>query len=172
MRMSRIAKTSPSLGATPQAAIPRIRFDHQDITKVPLERIPNHTLLAAWLPLRQKASHFERRELRILAQQDCRDGTIRESPMRGGTSQNRAPRQKASGSPCTRRRNWRHPSTGPTFAYHHYAGFDLPLSRQNLYIVGARADQDHGHAPFAIKSAWLWARGHWVYQSPGTSSLA
>lgn len=137
--------------------MPRSRLDHRDINQVPLERIPNHTLLAAWLPLRQKASHSERRATvrnRILEIVQARNppfvllGTVH---VVHGLGHHKA-------KPSSRTGSYRfavHTAQEldalgyrSTFAYYHHADFDLPLSRQNLFIVGVRADQN---APFKFK---------------------
>lgn len=136
-----------------------LTLDPRDMTRVPLERIPDHTLLAAWLPLRYTPSEIEKRESwrsRILEIVEARNppivlvGTAHLQRGQGVSHHHEAPTTKSLS-----RRFAVHTARGlealgyhATFAYYDYASFDLPLSRRNLFIVGVRADQK---APFEFK---------------------
>lgn len=134
-----------------------LTLSHRDITQVPPHRIPDHTLLAAWLPLRYRISGFEQRESRrkrILEIVDAKNPPI----VLLGTVHFQQGGPQPHGPPTTNTQSHRfavHTAQGlealgyrATFAYYDYASFDLPLSRRNLFIVGVRADQN---APFEFK---------------------
>lgn len=136
-----------------------LTLDPRDITQVPLECIPDHTLLAAWLPFQYRASGIGKTESwrsRILEIVEARNPPI----VLVGTAhlQRGAGVSRPHEAPTTRSLSHRFAvhTAGElealgyraTFAYYDYASFDLPFSRRNLFIVGVRADQK---APFDFK---------------------
>lgn len=134
-----------------------LTLDHQDITQVPLDRIPDHTLLASWLPLRSRQAQFEKRESwrnRILEIVGAKNPPIvlvgTAYVQRGGAHPHQPPTTNSKSHKFAVHTAQGLEALGyrATFSYYDYASFDLPLSRQNLFIVGVRADQN---APFEFK---------------------
>lgn len=128
-----------------------LTLDHRDITQVSLESIPDHKLLAAWLPPQHRASQSEKMEswrTRILEIVEAKSPPI----VLVGTTHfyQRGPNHQLP--PSNKSRSYRlavRAAQGldalgyrTTFTYYDYSSFDLPLNRMNLFIVGVRADQN------------------------------
>ncbi|KAI7775937.1 dna (cytosine-5-)-methyltransferase protein [Diaporthe eres] len=111
-----------------------LTLDHQDITQVPLDRIPDHTLLASWLPVRSGEAENKKRESRRLRTLEIVEAKNPPIVLVGSVHFQRG------GAPPHR------PPTTNTRSHN----FGLPPSRRNLFIVGVRADQN---APFKFKPA-------------------
>lgn len=129
-----------------------LTLDHGDITQVPLERIPDHKLLAAWLPPQHRAPQSEKNKswrARILKIVEAKSppivllGTTHFSGKRERRDQrlpgylSRSHRFAVHAAQELDALGYR-----TTFAYYDYPSFDLPLNRRNLFIVGVRADQN------------------------------
>lgn len=128
-----------------------LRLDHRDITKVSLERIPDHKLLAAWLPPQHRASQSERMEswrTRILEIVGAKSPPIvlvgTTHFHQNGHNHQMPPRDQSRSYWLAVRAAQGLDALGyrTTFTYYDYASFDLPINRLNLFIVGVRADQN------------------------------
>lgn len=134
-----------------------LTLDHQDITQVPLDRIPDHTLLASWLSVRFGEAENKKRESRRLRTLEIVEA--KNPPIvlvgsvhfqRGGAPPHRPPTTNTRSHKFAMNMVQGLEALGyrATFSYYDYASFGLPLSRRNLFIVGVRADQN---APFKFK---------------------
>lgn len=139
-------------------ALPGLTLDHRDVTKVPHEHIPDHTLLAAWVPVRHSPQQFEKRaswRTRILEIVEAKNPPIvlvgTPHFRRGGVKPYGPPTKKAESYTFAMNtaRDLEALGYRTTFVSYDHASFDLPLSRWNLFVVGIRADQN---APFEFKS--------------------
>ncbi|KAJ0116848.1 cytosine-5-methyltransferase protein [Diaporthe amygdali] len=127
-------------------------LDTRDINLVPLQDIPSHELLIAWRPLRQAESRLDNLEARRTRIFEIVRGKrppivlIGGSQISSGAYQNfvKPPGSRAASYNFAAQTTQELEALGyrSTFTFYDHAGFDLPLSRQNLFIVGVRADQN------------------------------
>lgn len=128
-----------------------LKLDRRDITQVSLERIPDHKLLAAWLPPQHRASESKTMKswrTRILEIAEAKSPPI----VLVGTTHIYQGGHNHQMPPSDRSRSYRFAVRAAreldtlgyrtTFNYYDYASFDLPINRLNLFIVGVRADQN------------------------------
>ncbi|KAK2609625.1 hypothetical protein N8I77_003118 [Diaporthe amygdali] len=118
----------------------------------PLQDIPSHELLIAWRPLRQAESRLDNLEARRTRIFEIVRGKRPPIVLIGGSQVSLGAYRnfvKPPG-PSSATYNFSAQTTQElealgyrsTFTFYDHAGFDLPLSRQNLFVVGVRADQN------------------------------
>lgn len=126
-------------------------LDSRDMSKIPLKRIPDHTLLVAWRffqgasSLRQKGRRSWRDSiLDIVQAKKPPIVLVGTHAQLGPCNPHRTPTSRANSSKFAVHMTLELEQLGyrTTLAYYNHDGFNLPLNRRNLFIVGVRADQN------------------------------